>query len=251
MMELLNHKILIVGASSGIGKAAALDLAKKGAKLVLISRSEGKLKEIINSCEGTGHSYFAIDVKNEKELEYVISSSAKETEEPFTGFVYSAGQEGTIPLKFIKSDFLTEILQVNTIPALLITKILQKKGNFSSEGGSIIFISSVMGGVGQPAKAAYCMSKGGLVAASKALALELAPKKIRVNCISPGMVTTEMSSKILDSISEENIKEIKKMHPLGIGDVEDVVNGINFLISDKSKWITGVDLLIDGGYSAQ
>lgn len=250
-MELTNHKILIVGASSGIGEATAIDLAKKGAKLVLIARSEDKLKEVLKSCEGSGHSYFAVDVKNEKELENVISSSAKETGEPFTGFVYSAGQEGTIPLKFVKSDFLIDILQVNTIPALLITKILQKKGNFSSEGGSIIFISSVMGNLGQPAKAAYCMSKGGLVAVSKALALELASKKIRVNCISPGMVTTEMSSKILDSISEENIKNIKKMHPLGIGEVEDVVNGITFLISDKSKWITGIDLLIDGGYSAQ
>ncbi|SDJ34760.1 SDR family NAD(P)-dependent oxidoreductase [Chryseobacterium jejuense] len=250
-MELTNHKILIVGASSGIGQATAIDLAKKGAKLVLIARSEDKLKEVLESCEGSGHSYFAVDVKNEKELDDAISSSVKDTGEPFSGFVYSAGQEGTIPLKFVKSDFLTNILQVNTIPALLITKILQKKGNFSSEGGSIIFISSVMGNLGQPAKAAYCMSKGGLVAASKALALELASKKIRVNCISPGMVTTEMSSKILDSISEENIKEIKKMHPLGIGEVEDVVSGITFLISDKSKWITGIDLLIDGGYSAQ
>lgn len=250
-MELANHKILIVGASSGIGKATAIDLAKKGAKLVLIARSEDKLEEVLKSCEGSGHNYFAVDVKNEKQLEEVISSSAKETGEPFTGFVYAAGREGTIPLKFVKSDFLIDILQVNTIPALLITKILQKKGNFSSEGGSIVFISSVMGNLGQPAKAAYCMSKGGLVAVSKALALELASKKIRVNCISPGMVTTEMSSKILDSISEENIKEIKKMHPLGIGEVEDVVNGIIFLISDKSKWITGIDLLIDGGYSAQ
>ncbi len=114
-----------------------------------------------------------------------------------------------------------------------------------------MFISSVMGSLGQPAKAAYCMSKGGLVAASKALALELANKKIRVNCISPGMVTTEMSSKILDSVSEESANEIKRMHPLGIGDVKDIVNGIEFLLSEKSKWITGIDLLIDGGYSAQ
>lgn len=248
---LSNQKILIVGASSGIGKATAIGLAKAGAKLVLIARSEDKLKEVIASCEGNGHQYFAIDVKNEKGLDEAITKSAKDIEEPFTSFVYSAGQEGTIPLKFAKSDFLTDILQVNTIPALLITKILQKKGNFSSEGGSIVFIGSVMGSLGQPAKAAYCMSKGGLVAASKALALELASKKIRVNCISPGMVTTEMSSKILDSVSEDSAKEIKRMHPLGIGDVEDVMNGIEFLVSDKSKWITGIDLLIDGGYSAQ
>jgi NAD(P)-dependent dehydrogenase (short-subunit alcohol dehydrogenase family) len=95
------------------------------------------------------------------------------------------------------------------------------------------------------------MSKGALISAMKAMALELAEKRIRVNCISPGMVVTEMSSKILDSISDDNKIEIEKMHPLGIGNVQDIANGIEFLLSDKSKWITGIDLLIDGGYSAQ
>lgn len=250
-MELFDKKILIIGASSGIGKAAAISLSKKGAQLVLIARSEDKLREVLQLCEGKGHIYFALDVKDENALEEAITSSSKETGIPFTSFVYSAGIEGTIPLKFVKSDFLTDILLVNTISPLIVTKILQKKGNFSPEGGSIVFVSSVMGSLGQPAKTAYCMSKGGLITASKALALELASKKVRVNCISPGMVITEMSSKILDSISEENINGIKKMHPLGIGDVEDVVNGIEFLVSDNSKWITGIDLLIDGGYSAQ
>jgi NAD(P)-dependent dehydrogenase (short-subunit alcohol dehydrogenase family) len=250
-MELANQKVLIIGASSGIGKATALNLSKKGAKVVLVARSEDKLIEVIRSCQGEGHSYFAIDVKDESRLDEAITNSVKETGEPFTSFVYSAGQEGTIPLKFAKSDFLTDILQVNTIPALLITKLLMKKNNFSKEGGSIVFISSVMGSLGQPAKSAYCMSKGALTAASKALALELASKKIRVNCVSPGMVITEMSLKILNSITEENVNEIKRMHPLGVGEVEDVVNGIEFLISDRSKWITGIDLLVDGGYSAQ
>ncbi|WP_407404334.1 SDR family NAD(P)-dependent oxidoreductase [Chryseobacterium sp.] len=250
-MELKNQKILIIGASSGIGKAAAIKLAKEGARVVLVARSEDKLKEVIESCPGEGHQYFAIDVKDEKLLDNAILAASKDIDEPFTGLVYSAGREGTIPLKFVKNDLLNDILQVNTIPAILITKILQKKGVFALDGGSIVFISSVMGNLGQPAKVAYCMSKGALVAASKALALELAPKKIRVNCISPGMVTTEMSSKVLDSISEESILNIKRMHPLGIGNVDDIVNGIQFLLSEKSKWITGIDLVIDGGYSAQ
>lgn len=249
-MNLVNQKILIVGASTGIGRAAALQLSNQGAKLVLIARSEEKLKEVIRNCKGEGHTYYALDVKDAKTLEEVIDSSARLKEEPFTAFLYSAGKEGTIPLKFLKYDILSEILQVNTIPAILIAKILLKKGNFSNNGGSMVFISSIMGSLGQPAKAAYCMSKGALISASKALALELANKKIRVNCISPGMVTTEMSSKILDSISDESIAEIKKMHPLGIGEVSDVVNGIEFLVSENSKWITGIDLIIDGGYSA-
>lgn len=249
-MSLVGQKILVVGASSGIGYSTALYLAKEGAKLVLLARNEERLQELVNKC-GEGHQYYSVDVQDEDRLDAVITSNVKETGIPFTGFVYSAGQEGTIPLKFTKKDMLNSILHVNTIPAVLISKILQKKGNFSKEGGSFVFVSSVMGSLGQPAKTAYCMSKGALVAASKALALELASKKIRVNCISPGMVMTEMSTKIIESISEENAHAIRTMHPLGIGEVEDVVNGIEFLLSNKSKWITGVDLLIDGGYSAQ
>lgn len=249
-MSFTGQKILVIGASSGIGYATSMHLAKEGATLVLIARSEDKLKELVSKC-GEQHRYYVVDVQDETLLDEAITSNTKETGIPFDGFVYSAGQEGTIPLKFTKKDMLTSILNVNTIPAILVSKILQKKGNFSKEGGSFVFISSVMGSLGQPAKTAYCMSKGALVAASKALALELATKKIRVNCISPGMVMTDMSSKMIDSISEESANVIRAMHPLGIGKVQDVVNGIDFLLSNKSKWITGIDLLIDGGYSAQ
>ena len=154
-------------------------------------------------------------------------------------------------LKFSKNETLEQILNINAIHAVLVSKTLLKKANFSSNGGSLVFISSVMGSLGQPAKIAYCMSKGALTSAMKAMALELANKKIRVNCISPGMVVTEMSSKILDSISQDNKKDIEKMHPLGIGNVIDIAKGIEFLLSDNSSWITGVDLLVDGGYSAQ
>jgi NAD(P)-dependent dehydrogenase (short-subunit alcohol dehydrogenase family) len=246
-----NKKILIIGASSGIGRATAIYLAQKGANLVLISRNEGKLQKLISECEGNNHHFAAIDVLDLEKLETFINKHSIESGIPFDGFVYSAGVEGTVPLKFLKKEALENILNVNVTPAVVVSKILLKKGVFTKEGGSFVFISSVMGSLGQPAKIAYCMSKGALVSAMKAMALELAEKRIRVNCISPGMVVTEMSSKILDSISDDSKKEIEKMHPLGIGNVQDIANGIEFLLSDKSKWITGIDLLIDGGYSAQ
>jgi NAD(P)-dependent dehydrogenase (short-subunit alcohol dehydrogenase family) len=244
-------KVLIVGASSGIGKATAIRLAETGASLVLASRNTDKLNDVLSLCEGNGHQVFALDVKDEQAIDEIVAAAVQFDGIPFDGFVYSAGQEGTIPLKFIKKDFLEDILSVNTIPVVLLTKALLKKGHFSKEGGSLVYVSSVMGGLGQPAKTAYCMSKGALVAIAKALALELASKKIRVNCVSPGMVITEMSEKLLESISDENKAEILKMHPLGLGSVDDIANGIEFLLSDKGKWITGTDFLIDGGYSAQ
>lgn len=246
-----SKKILIIGASSGIGRETAINLSKKGAQLVLISRSEEKLKKVISECDGTGHSFAAIDVAELDKLEAYITEESILSGIPFDGLVYSAGIEGTLPLKFLKKEILENILNINSISPILVSKILLKKGVFSKEGGSIVFISSVMGSFGQPAKVAYCMSKGALVTAMKAMALELANKKIRVNCISPGMVSTEMSNKILESISDENKSAIYQMHPLGLGSVQDVSNGIEFLLSDNSKWITGIDLFIDGGYSAQ
>lgn len=243
-------KILIIGASSGIGRKTAITLAEEGADLILISRNLEKLNNVVSLCKEGNHQVFSVDVTDENALFQVLNESIKNDGRPFDGFVYSAGMEATIPSKLLKKDFLHKVLDVNTIPIILISNFLAKKGNYSPKGASFVFVSSVMGHLGQPAKTAYSMSKHAIVGITKSLALELAPKKIRVNCVSPGMVKTEMSLQILESISEENIRQIESMHPLGIGMPEDVANAIEFLLSDKSSWITGIDLYVDGGYSA-
>jgi len=243
-------KILITGASSGIGRETAITLAEEGADIVLISRNLEKLNNVVSFCKEGNHQVFSVDVTDENALFQVLNESIKNDGRPFDGFVYSAGMEATIPSKLLKKDFLHKVLDVNTIPIILISNFLAKKGNYSPEGASFVFVSSVMGHLGQPAKTAYCMSKHAIVGIMKSLALELAQKKIRVNCVSPGMVKTEMSLQILESISEENIRQIESMHPLGIGMPKDVANAIEFLLSDKSSWITGIDLYVDGGYSS-
>ena len=243
-------KILIIGASSGIGRETAITLAEEGADLVLMSRNLEKLNEVVSLCKRGNHRVFSVDVTDEKAMIQALTESIKTDGKPYDGFVYSAGMEATIPSKLLKKDFLQRVLDVNTIPIILISNFLLKKGNYSSSGASFVFVSSVMGHLGQPAKTAYCMSKHAIVGITKSLALELAPKKIRVNCVSPGMVKTEMSLEILESISEENVQQIESMHPLGIGMPKDVANAIEFLLSDKSSWITGIDLYVDGGYSA-
>jgi NAD(P)-dependent dehydrogenase (short-subunit alcohol dehydrogenase family) len=118
-------------------------------------------------------------------------------------------------------------------------------------GASFVFISSVMGILGQSGKVAYSSSKGALISGAKAMALELAKKKIRVNCILPGVVETEMSNEMFQKLSEESKKSILEMHPLGLGKPEDIANACAFLLSDASGWITGTNLLVDGGYSAK
>ena len=129
--------------------------------------------------------------------------------------------------------------------------MLLNKLHFSEDGGSIVFISSVMGVVGENGKTLYSMTKGALISAVKSMSVELAPRKIRVNAISPGMVETPMSKNAIYSRNEESLDKLRKMHPLGFGKPEDVANASVFLLSDASRWITGTNLIVDGGYLAK
>ncbi len=154
-------------------------------------------------------------------------------------------------LKLTEPNHFNEAFAVNVISALELVKQIIKKKNINPEGASIIFIASIMGVVGQPTKTVYSATKGALIAGSKSLALELARNKIRVNCISPGMVKTGMSQALLDKVTPEALLEIQKVHPLGIGEPEDIADTCVFLLSDSAKWITGTNVIVDGGYTAQ
>jgi NAD(P)-dependent dehydrogenase (short-subunit alcohol dehydrogenase family) len=140
---------------------------------------------------------------------------------------------------------------VNVYGAMNVTRLLTRRQNISPQGGSIIFISSIMGVAGENGKSLYSMTKGALIAGTRSLAIELAPRKIRVNCISPGVVETPMSNSAIYSQHAESLDKIRNLHPLGLGSPTDVANACTFLLSDASKWITGINLIIDGGYTAR
>ena len=112
------------------------------------------------------------------------------------------------------------------------------------------FYPQLWGLAGASGKALYGMTKGALISGAKSLALELAPKNIRVNCISPGVVVSPMSNNAIYSKDEESLQRVKDLHPLGLGEAEDVANACVYLLSDASKWVTGTNLIIDGGYTA-
>ena len=122
---------------------------------------------------------------------------------------------------------------------------------YLDKSSSFIFIASVRGFLGKPGAIGYCSSKGALISGMKAMALELARKGIRVNSISPAIVETEMTKKLFENIPAESKQEIEKMHPLGFGKPDDVANACIYLLSNASKWVTGTNLILDGGYSAQ
>ncbi len=248
LVDLSNKHIVITGASSGIGREVALLVNRLGAKVSLIGRKKDLLESLIQELQGGENQFYEFDVTKFNEIDNLVSRIVA-TNGLIDGFVHSAGIEMTRPLKMLKVEHYQEVFDINTISALEITKSITKNSNISTNA-SIIYISSIVGILGQPGKTAYSASKGALIAAAKCLALELAPKGIRVNTILPALVETEMSSKILASLSEEGKNNVLKMHPLGFGKPIDIANSTAFLLSSAAKWITGSEFLIDGGYSA-
>lgn len=248
LIDLSNKHIVITGASSGIGREIAILVNKLGAKVSLIGRKKDSLKSLIRDLQGEENQFYEFDVTNYIEIDNLISRIVA-TNGLIDGFVHSAGIEMTRPLKMLKVEHYREVFDINTISALEITKSITKNSNISTNA-SIIYISSIVGILGQPGKTAYSASKGALIAAAKCLALELAPKGIRINTILPALVETDMSSKVLASLSEEGKNNILKMHPLGFGRPIDIANSAAFLLSSAASWITGSEFLIDGGYSA-
>ncbi len=248
LVDLSNKHIVITGASSGIGREVALLVNKLGAKVSLIGRKTDLLESLIQDLQGEENQFYEFDVTNFNDIDNLVSRIVA-TNGLIDGFVHSAGIEMTRPLKMLKIEHYREVFDINTISALEITKSITKNTNISTNA-SIIYISSIVAILGQPGKTAYSASKGALIAAAKCLALELAPKGIRVNTILPALVETDMSSKILASLSEEGKNNILKMHPLGFGRPIDIANSAAFLLSSAARWITGSEFLIDGGYSA-
>ena len=250
MISLKNKNIIITGASSGIGQATSIMCSKLGARVLLIGRREEKLKEVILEMSNSSiQSYLVGDITDHDQFEFNFKEKIK-TFGKVDGVVHSAGIEMTRPLKRLKTKSLDEVFQLNLFSPINITRILNGKGIFNENGGSVIFISSIVGLLGQSGKVGYSASKGALLSASKSLALELASKKIRVNSVLPAMVKTEMSIKLLEKLPDDAKIKIEEMHPLGIGCPDDVAHAVVFLLSDLSKWITGTSMIIDGGYSA-
>ena len=249
MIRLDGKRIIITGASSGIGRAIAQQAAQLGAITILLGRNLDKLKDTFNSLPGNGHEYYSLDITDYSKLDEIISYSVLNNG-LISGFVHSAGIEKTIPFKASTPKIFKEIFEVNVFAGFELARLISKKSIINPNGASFIFISSVNAILGDACKVMYCSSKSALQSGIKALAIELASKKIRCNTVLPGVVYTEMVERLFNSIPSDSKSEIIKKHPLGIGAPEDVASLVNFLLSDNANWITGSEYVIDGGYSA-
>ncbi len=250
--SLQNKNIIITGASSGIGRQCAITCSNMGANVFLVARNIERLNETISQLQvSSKYIPFIQDVTEFDKIESIIKTIVSDYGR-VDGFIHCAGTELTIPTIAMKSHIYQDMYSINVISAFEFAKHISKRKYCSEKGCSIIFISSVMGMVGEIAHLSYCATKGALIAGAKALALELADKKIRVNTISPAQIEdTFMTNRMLDDFSDENKKIKQSMHPLGYGQTKDVANACVYLLSEAASWVTGTNLIVDGGYSAK
>ncbi|MGB9747751.1 MAG: SDR family NAD(P)-dependent oxidoreductase [Bacteroidales bacterium] len=248
--SLTNKTILITGASSGIGRQCAVTCNSLGAYVIVTGRDMERLKETLSLLEFPEKAFMhAVDLtNNEKVMEFL--ELLKYNHFRLNGIIHSAGISTTLPFKMISPEKMETFFRTNVFAAINLTRI-GLRNSLISENAGIVFISSVMGFLGENAKVLYGMTKGALLAAVKSLSIELASSHIRVNAISPGVVETPMSKNAVYSRNEESFQRIKNLHPLGLGRPEDVANACAFLVSDASRWITGINLIVDGGYSSR
>ena len=242
----LNGKtILITGASSGIGRGIAVACAKMGGKLILNGRNDARLHETLSMLSGSEHQVLVGDLADQDDLQRIAESLPE-----LHGWVNSAGIPKVCPIKYFDRKDVEEIFNVNTISTMLLLSMLVKKKKLR-RGASVVFISAVTGAfVGSKGDTSYCATKGAVNGFMKGAALELAPQGIRINSINPGLVPTSILNLANSMAGEEHHTEIMlDRYPLKrLGTPEDIANGAVYLISDASSWVTGTNLVIDGGY---
>lgn len=236
--------IFITGASSGIGRATAIECSKMGATVVISGRNTVRLQETFDFLEGdANHIQIEADLDDKSVIPYLVEKTPL-----LDGIVHCAGITKTLPFQFINEEQLSAIMQVNFMAPTLISQAFLKKKKLKN-GASIVFISSVAGVFcSAVAGSMYSASKGAINGIVKAMAVDLSGKGIRVNSVNPGMIDTAIFSEGI--ITPEQLQEDMKKYPLKrYGKPEEVAYAVIFLLSDASQWITGSNLLIDGGFT--
>ena len=242
--------VLVSGASSGIGRAVSVYLSHLGAKCVLAGRSIERLEATgAMMAPNADHMVAPFDLTQGDLIPGWMAELAAKVG-PFHGLVHSAGMTMPKPLRFLVDQDFTKTMALNVGAALALTKGFQQPGVHQAPA-SIVFLSSVMGIIGRPGASAYGASKGALQALARSLALELAADGIRVNCVAPAMVKTEMMEDLKARLTQDQFDAELKAHPMGLIETDDVAAAVAFLLSKAARVITGVVLPVDGGYTAQ
>jgi NAD(P)-dependent dehydrogenase (short-subunit alcohol dehydrogenase family) len=249
-LDLSGKAFLVTGASAGIGRSTAVLLSRLGARVVLSGRDVDRLRQTAGEMDGDGHHVAALDLADPNEIGGWMAGVIQAVG-PLSGLAYCAGVAPIMPIRFLSLKQFEEVMRVNFYSAAILLKEFARK-RMHQEGASVVFIASVAGMRGKAARSAYGASKGALIAFAKSAAVELARDGIRVNCIAPSYVRTEMYEKTGDFLTPDQVQAcVESRQPLGLGEPLDVAQAIAFLLADTGKWITGSVLAVDGGFLAQ
>lgn len=243
--SLASKTILVTGASSGIGKASAIEVSKLGAKVIVCGRDHERLAQTLQSLEGTSHIAFEGDLLEQETIDRLVKDVPA-----LDGVVFSAGKGLTMPFQFCDREKFDEVFDINFFSPMELLRQLFKKKKIN-KGGSVVMIASIAGtGHRSVGNSVYGSAKAALQTMVRYTALELAPKKIRVNGICPGMVNTPFIHR--GTLTEDQFQQDMATYPLKrYGEPEDIAHGVAYLLSDASAWVTGTSLVIDGGITAR
>ena len=247
LIDLSNKRILVIGASSGIGKQTAITLSEVDAKLTLVARNEVRLSETLTALTGEGHDCFPADISDLGGVEPLIKSIV-EKNGPLDGLVYSAGVGLALPLMQSKPEKVQDAFNVNFFGFFETVRQAVRKGRFNP-GMRIVGVSSCASLRGDKSKAIYSASKAAMDSAVRCLAKELAEKGICINTVAPSMTATELYDRYVEKYGEdsETNRELLTRQYLGIAKPRDIAYAIAFLLSPAARFITGITMPVDGG----
>ena len=240
--DLTGKTILITGASSGLGRQCAITASQHGATVFITGRNEERLLETYRQLPGPGHQMVRADLTLEQEIAKLVEQLPE-----LNGVVYSTGISDLSPARFIKPEDISKTFNISFNASVLLTSQLLAKKKLAKNACSLVFISTISTRYPFVGGTMYISAKAALESYAKVLALELAPRGIRSNSISPAFVRTPMLDDTAEKYSEEAVRKIEAQQLLGLGEPEDVANPVVFLLSDAARWITASNLILGGG----
>ena len=246
---LVDATILVTGASSGLGRGAAVELARHGARVLLMGRDPAKLAQTRAAMTGDGHVQIAAEFNDSDSVADLVKSVAKD-HGMLDGVFHSAGAYMAMPARMTKQRHVDSMFAASVWGAYGIARAASAKGVLA-DGGSLVFMASVAGVRGHTGTVAYAGAKAAILGLVPPLAIELAPRRIRVNSIVAATIETEMHLNTIANLPEEAAIDGLNRHLLGFGGTDDIANAVIFLMTPASRWITGTAMAVDGGYMAK
>jgi len=245
---LAGQRILVTGASSGIGRDTALLLARCGAQLVITGRDATRLEQTLQALKGTGHLAETLTLDGGDHIVEFMQRISKE--QPLSGLFHAAGIELMRPIKLSKAQQFDAVFDSSVKTSLALGRAAALRG-VMSDGAALLFMSSVAGQSGQSGMSVYSAAKAAVDGLVRSLAVELAPRSMRVNSIAAGAVETEMHARLARGLPSEAMQAYEQRHPLGFGTSTDIAQTAAFLLSPAGRWISGATWAVDGGYLAR